>query len=144
MKIGNLTFDCAEPDRLCAFWAEAMGYAQRQLPDDMRAELLAAGLSEADLTDRALAEDPDGRGPRLLFLRVPEAKTAKNRMHVDLNATTGRRAERDEVDAEAARLEALGATRLRTHDGAWGPYPEYHHVMADPEGNEFCVFAPGD
>ncbi len=139
MKIGNLTFDCADPEGLCAFWAQALGYAQRELPPEMRAELLAAGLTEEELADRALAEDESGQGPRLLFQRVPEAKTAKNRLHLDLHAAPGRMADRDEVDAEADRLVALGATLLRTHDGAWGPYPEYHHVMADPEGNEFCV-----
>jgi catechol 2,3-dioxygenase-like lactoylglutathione lyase family enzyme len=136
VKIGNITFDCADPDRLCAFWAAALGYKQAELPPDMRAELEAAGVV---LEERAVAEDPEGFGPRFFFQRVPEPKQAKNRMHLDLNATPGRRAERTEVDAEAERLVGLGATVLRRHDGTWGPYPEYHYVMADPEGNEFCV-----
>jgi hypothetical protein len=68
-----------------------------------------------------------------------EGKTAKNRVHMDIVAVEGRRAERHEVDAEAERLAGLGATVLRKHDAAWGPWPEYHYVMADPEGNEFCV-----
>jgi catechol 2,3-dioxygenase-like lactoylglutathione lyase family enzyme len=139
MKIGNITFACAEPQRLAAFWAGALGYDEGVLPDDMREALLAAGVSEDELADRAIATDPTGRGPRLLFQRVPEPKRAKNRMHLDLNTAGERRAERAEVDAEAARLRALGARVLRVSDGAWGPYPEYHVAMADPEGNEFCV-----
>jgi catechol 2,3-dioxygenase-like lactoylglutathione lyase family enzyme len=139
MKIGNVTFDCADPDRMSEFWAAAFGYVKRSLPEDLRRELLASGLSEEDLRARGLAEDPDGGGPRLLFQRVPEPKQAKNRMHLDLNSTPGRRAEKHEVDAEVRRLEALGATILRKHEGSWGPYPEYHYVLADPEGNEFCV-----
>ncbi len=67
LEIHNVTFDCADPDRLSGFWAQALGYEKRELPPEMRAELLAAGLSEEDLRDRGLAEDPDGEGPRFLF-----------------------------------------------------------------------------
>jgi hypothetical protein len=56
VKIGNITFDCADPDRLCAFWAAALGYKQAELPPDMRAELEAAGVV---LEERAVAEDPE-------------------------------------------------------------------------------------
>jgi catechol 2,3-dioxygenase-like lactoylglutathione lyase family enzyme len=139
MKIGNIVFDCADPAALSAFWAEALGYEKGELPPDMRAELLAAGLSEEELADRGLAEDPAGEGPRLFFQRVPEAKQVKNRVHIDVNSTPGRRAEPAEVDAEVERLKSLGATVLGKHDAPWGPFPEYHYVMADPEGNEFCV-----
>jgi catechol 2,3-dioxygenase-like lactoylglutathione lyase family enzyme len=139
MRIGNLTFDCTDPDRMATFWAAAMGYDKGEYPDDLRAALLAGGLSEADLADRAIATDPAGTGPRLFFQRVPEPKTAKNRLHLDLNATPGRRAEPAEVDAEAERLVGLGATIVHRRDGTWGPYPEYHYVMTDPEGNEFCL-----
>lgn len=139
MKIANITFDCADPQRLSGFWAEALGYEKGELPPDMRAELLAAGLSEEDLRARGVAEDPAGEGPRLFFQRVPEPKQAKNRVHLDINAARGRRAERHEVDTEAQRLTSLGATILHKQDSSWGPYPEYHYVMADPEGNEFCV-----
>lgn len=139
MKIGNLTFDARDPDRLAAFWAAALGLRKMAYPQDMRAELLAAGMTEAQLSDRALVEDPDGQLPRLLFQRVPEPKQAKNRLHMDISATPGKRATRDEVDAEMERIRGLGATLVHTHDGTWGPWPEYHHVMSDPEGNEFCV-----
>ena len=139
MKIGNIVFDCSDPDRVATFWAAALGYEKGELPAEMRQELLDAGVTEEELGDRGVAEDPAGQGPRLFFQKVPEAKTVKNRVHVDINATPGRRATEAEVDAEVERLSALGATIVRKHDLSWGPYPEYHWVMADPEGNEFCV-----
>ena len=139
MKIANLTFDCTDPDRVATFWAAAMGYTKGEYPDEMRQQLVDAGLSEPDLAARAVAEDPSGVGPRLFFQRVPEAKQAKNRMHVDLFATPGRRATADEIENEAQRLEGLGASRVHEHKATWGPFPEHHIVMADPEGNEFCV-----
>lgn len=139
MKIGNVTFDCADPDRMSTFWAAALGYEKRTWTEDLRQQLFAAGLTEDDLATRGLAEDPAGVGPRLLFQRVPEGKTAKNRMHLDINVGRAGPAEHDEVDAEVKRLVGLGATVTRKHDGTWGPWHEYHYVMADPEGNEFCV-----
>ena len=139
MKIANITFDCVDPDRMATFWAAALGYDKGAYPDEMRRELLDAGLSEDDLAARAIAEDPAGEGPRLFFQRVPEPKTAKNRMHLDLFAAPGRRATEEEVEVEVGRLEAAGARRINVHSGTWGPYPEYHVVMEDPEGNVFCV-----
>lgn len=140
MRIGNVTFDCADPDRMATFWAAALGYEKREYPDELRKQLLEAGLTEDDLATRGLAEDPRGVGPRLFFQKVPESKTAKNRVHLDINVgERGRPAAHHEVDAEAERLVALGATVTRKHDGRFGPWPEYHYVMADPEGNEFCV-----
>jgi catechol 2,3-dioxygenase-like lactoylglutathione lyase family enzyme len=140
MKIGNVTFDCADPDRMSTFWAAALGYEKGTWTDELRRELFAAGLTEDDLASRGLAEDPAGVGPRLFFQRVPEGKVAKNRMHLDINVGDGkRRAEPHEVDAEVQRLVDLGATMTHKRAGTWGPWPEYHYVMADPEGNEFCV-----
>ena len=139
MKIGNVTFDCADPDRMSTFWAAALGYEKRTWTEDLREQLFAAGLTEDDLAARGLAEDPAGVGPRLFFQRVPEGKTAKNRMHLDINTGHGGPAEAHEVDAEVQRLGGLGATVTRKQEGTWGPWREYHYVMADPEGNEFCV-----
>jgi catechol 2,3-dioxygenase-like lactoylglutathione lyase family enzyme len=148
MRIGNVTFDCADPDRMSTFWAAALGYEKRTWTDPLRAELLAAGLTEDDLAGRGLAEDPAGVGPRLFFQRVPEAKFRELRtdeellphvVHLDINVGNGRRAEHYEIDAEVQRLVGLGAKVIRKHDGAWGPWPEYHYVMADPEGHVFCV-----
>ena len=139
MKIGNIVFDCSDPDRVATFWAAALGYEKVEYPPEMRKELLAGGLSEEELADRAIAEDPAGEGPRLFFQKVPEAKTAKNRVHLDISSTPGRRPSKPEVEAEMERLKRLGAVVVREHDQNWGPFPEYHWVMADPEGNEFCV-----
>jgi glyoxalase superfamily protein len=139
MKIGNIVFDCSEPDRVASFWAAALGYDKGEYPPEMRQELLDGGLSEEDLGDRSIAEDPGGQGPRLFFQRVPEAKSVKNRVHLDINATPGRQATRPELEAEVRRLTDLGATVIRHHDQTWGPFPEHYFVMADPEGNEFCL-----
>lgn len=139
MKIGNVTFDCADPDRMSTFWAAALGYEKRTFPDELRKQLLESGLTEQDLAARGLAEDPSGVGPRLFFQRVPEPKIAKNRMHIDINVGDGGPAAHDQVDAEVERLVGLGATVFRKHDGTWGPWPEYHYVLTDPDGNEFCV-----
>ncbi len=78
-------------------------------------------------------------GPRFFFQRVPEGKTAKNRMHIDVRATPGRRPTPEELVAEKDRVVALGATVLVDYDDNWGPVPERHFVMQDPEGNEFCI-----
>ena len=82
--------------------------------------------------------DPDGSGPRLYFQPVPEGKTAKNRVHLDVQVGAGVRdpATRRQLIAEhVARLAEAGATRLREQDDVFG----YSIVMQDPEGNEFCV-----
>jgi hypothetical protein len=107
----NVTFDCAEPRRLAAFWAAVTGYQPTEERDDF-----------------VRLRAPDSRGVRhLLFFRVPEPKAVKNRMHVDLAAR--------DPEAEIERLVALGATRVEHREGngtAWT-------VMLDPEGNEFCL-----
>ncbi len=138
-KIGNIVFDCENPRALSHFWADVMGYPRAEYPEEMREELLAAGMTEDDLAARSIAEDPTGESPRFFFQRVPEGKVVKNRVHVDVNATPGRHATPEEVDAEMERIVALGAIVLHRADALWGPYPEYHYVMADPEGNEFCI-----
>lgn len=139
MKIANIVIDCADPRLLAHFWSDVLGYPRMEYPDDMRRELLASGLTEDDLLDRAVAEDPAGEGQRFYFQRVPEAKLGKNRVHVDIRSVPGRRAEPHEVDAEVERITGLGATVLRKVAGSWGPYSEYFYVLADLEGNEFCV-----
>ncbi|MCU1535082.1 MAG: hypothetical protein JWR53_1563 [Glaciihabitans sp.] len=138
-SLGNITFDCANPRELSHFWADVFGYPHAEWPDDLKAELLAGGLTEDDLESRGLAEDPEGKGPRLFFQRVPEGKTAKNRMHIDVNCAPGRRSTKEERDAEAQRLVALGATIMVNFSANWGPILDEHYVMQDPEGNEFCI-----
>ncbi len=108
----GLVLDCADPDRLAPFWSAALGYAN----------LGSAG-------SYVLLAPEGGSGPNLLLQRVPEPRVAKNRMHVDLHTP--------DIEAEASRLVELGARRLQR-----APLEEHgtHWVlMADPEGNEFCV-----
>ena len=119
----QVTFDSADPAGHAAFWAQALHYARE--PDD--------GDGSAALVD------PDGIGPRLYFQRVPEPKTAKNRVHLDLRAAAGFPPEQraDVLEGECTRLVALGATRLHRLDG--NAMDGVCIVMQDPEGNEFCL-----
>lgn len=121
----QITFDCTEPGRVAAFWAAVLGY-----------EVPAAARGQADWS---AAQDPTGAGPRLYFQRVPEAKTVKNRLHLDVRVGPGLvGAERlAALTAEADRLEALGATRVRLMLA--DEENESCQVMADVEGNEFCL-----
>ena len=139
----QLVFDTADPDRQARFWAEALGYQLQPPPpgfDTWPAFLLAQGIAEERWNEASAIVDPDGNGPRIFFQRVPEAKTAKNRMHMDINASAGRGIPLDErkrqVDAAVVRLKALGATDER---GAIEKDGEYWVRLNDPEGNEFCV-----
>ncbi|MEV6205246.1 VOC family protein [Streptomyces sp. NPDC051771] len=146
----QLTIDCADPARLMPFWAEALRYVPEPPPEgyaSWRAYWLAAGVPEEELGDPSdgLAEslvDPEGVGPRVWFQQVPEPKTGKNRVHLDLKVGGGRGVplgvRRARVDGEVARLTALGATVLRTMDEPHGT-GYYAVVLQDPEGNEFCV-----
>jgi catechol 2,3-dioxygenase-like lactoylglutathione lyase family enzyme len=139
----QVTFDCADPDRQARFWAEALGYRIPDPPDGhgtWEDWARAQGIPEESWNDVSAAEDPEGVGPRLFFQRVPEGKTAKNRMHLDLNVGGGHgvplEERRSKVDAEVARLKVLGATDER---GAIEQRGEYWVRMNDPEGNEFCL-----
>jgi hypothetical protein len=136
----QVVFDCAGPDTLARFWAEVLGYTLQDPPagfatweDFARAN----GIPEEEWDARSAVVDPDGQGPRLYFQRVPERKTVKNRLHLDVNVGGGRQVpieeRRPRIQAEAARLVELGAKLLRTveEDG------EYFVNMLDPEGNEF-------
>ena len=121
----TLGCDAGDPRRIAAFWAQALRY----VPEP--------GF---DGPDNASIVDPEGRGPAIGFLRVPEGKTAKNRMHIDIRVAgepPWDPVERDRlVHERVAELVAAGATRVREelYDGELG-----HVVMLDPEGNEFCV-----
>jgi hypothetical protein len=124
----QVTFDAADPRRLAGFWALALGYRPADLPE-----------ASAAWDDHGWLVDPDGVGARLFLQRVPEPKTAKNRVHLDLHVSgppgTPPRERRDRVDAEAARLVAAGATRVAAYDEP----DQYWVVLQDPEGNEFCL-----
>jgi hypothetical protein len=138
----QIAFDCKNPDRLARFWAEAVGYILQPPPDgaDSWEEWLRAnGIPEEEWNSASAAIDPEGVGPRFYFQRVPEDKTAKNRVHLDLNVSSGRHApleqRKREVEANAKRIAALGARELYRKDERG----EFHITMADPEGNEFCL-----
>jgi catechol 2,3-dioxygenase-like lactoylglutathione lyase family enzyme len=113
--IAAVVIDCADPRAMARFWGEALGWTLREVTDD----------------DARLRSAKDV-GPYLEFLRSPDVKTGWNRVHLDLVPCPG-----DDQAAEAARLQALGATPA---DVGQGDVPWI--VLADPEGNEFCVLAP--
>lgn len=143
----QITVDAADPHAQARFWAAALGYVVED-GDAFIRDLLAQGqVTEADVVEvdgrlawrtgeairhpddleRGGLDDPAPR--RVLFLRVPEPKTVKNRLHLDLNVG------RERLDAEVARLVALGATeRYRIDEPG-----SFHVTLTDPEGNEFCV-----
>ena len=141
----QLVIDCASPEPLARFWAEALHYVIASPPagfgswDDVYRSI---GVSEDELgigADRI--EDPEGEGPDIWFQVVPERKSIKNRLHIDLRASGGRDApletRRDRVEAEAARLVALGATRK--HAIVEEGLDHYAVALSDPEGNEFDI-----
>ena len=139
----QVVFDCADPARLAAFWTEALHYVVPAPPPGHASWdewATAQGIPEANWNDARAIEDPDRIGPRVFFQRVPEGKVAKNRLHLDLNVGGGPGVPLEErrlrVDAEVARLKALGASDER---GPMNKLGEYWVRMNDPEGNEFCV-----
>jgi hypothetical protein len=139
----QVTFDSADPAALAAFWAEVLGYQVQEPPpgfDSWDAALKAWGVPPERRNDASALVDPDGRGPRIFIQKVPEGKTAKNRVHLDVRAAPG--LEGDDrmasLEAECERLVALGATRQQRFE----PNPPMAFgtiVMTDPEGNEFCL-----
>jgi catechol 2,3-dioxygenase-like lactoylglutathione lyase family enzyme len=137
--LGNITFYADDPRSLSHFWADVFGYPHLEWEGEVKDLLLSGGLTEADLATRGLAEDPEGRGPRLFFHHADSPKQQRNRIHLDIQSTPGRRPTRDEIDAEKDRLVALGASVVRLVDQQWGPWPDFYYQMRDPEGNEFCL-----
>jgi hypothetical protein len=136
----QITIDCAEPHALAKWWAAALGWRKEPSNEGFIRKMVEQGLAKEDDTTTfdgelvwkggAAVVRPDGVSPRLLFQEVPEAKSVKNRVHLDLRIGT------DDVDAMVERLVANGATFL--HRGQQGPVHTWM-TLADPEGNEFCV-----
>ncbi|MEU8085409.1 VOC family protein [Micromonospora sp. NPDC049101] len=114
--IAAVVVDCADPRALASFWDRATDWTLHEVTDDS-----------------AVLRSAQGVGPYLEFIRTPDVKTGWNRVHLDVRPYPG-----DDPQAEAARLRALGATAvdLGQSDIPWT-------VLADPEGNEFCLLAPG-
>ena len=137
----QVVIDCADPSRLAAFWALALGYQEQAPPEGYATwedALRAWNVPEDQWNSRSAIVDPDGVGPRLFFQQVPEGKVVKNRVHLDINAGVGI-ADDDErrrtIAAKVASLTDAGASVLHEMEERG----EYWVVMQDPEGNEFCV-----
>ena len=111
-SVYSVTIDCANPDALASFWAQVLDYDRT-----------------FDEPDEVVIEPRGGSGDAFLFIKVPDDKKVKNRIHLDLNPT--------DQAAEVERVKALGATEVDVGQGdvTWV-------VLADPEGNEFCILTP--
>lgn len=140
----GLTIDCARPAAVAAFWSVALGYVEAPPPqgfESWQEWFIQSGVPEDEWDDGAYLVDPDGTRPGISFLKVPEPKTVKNRVHLDVQVGGGRAQPWEtrwpRVTETVERLIAAGATVIREvalDDGT----PD-HMMMADPEGNEFCV-----
>jgi hypothetical protein len=113
LALDNVTFDCADPVRLAEFWSRATGY----------------GIAD-QTADMVILSPGKDRRPNLIFMRVPEPRTVKNRVHPDFRV--------EDIEAEVIRLIDLGASRGESHEEAGFAWT----VMRDPEGNEFCIGRP--
>jgi hypothetical protein len=136
----QIVFDANDVPRLVAFWEQVLGYQVQPPPPEFETwEDFARenGIPEEQWDGWGALIDPDGKRPRIFVQRVPEGKTAKNRVHLDVNVGEGLVGEdrTTRVKQEADRLEGLGATRQREAFERG----EFWIVMQDPEGNEFCL-----
>ncbi len=139
----QVTFDCVDPAAQAEFWAAALGCVVQPPPPPFSTwdeALDAWEVPQDQRNTRSAVVDPDGAGPRIFFQRVPEAKTVKNRVHLDVRAAPGLEGEKRmaELEAECERLTGLGATRVERFEPD-GFASAGFIVMQDPEGNEFCV-----
>jgi hypothetical protein len=138
----QVVIDCANPADLAAFWADLLGYVVQPPPPgfsswDEFADRVGVPPSDRDRLSAVV--DPAGTKPRILFQKVPEPKSTKNRVHLDVDVVPGSPPGSEErktaARAQAARLTARGASLLRELDEPVG----WCLVMVDPEGNEFCL-----
>lgn len=138
----QIAFDCHDPDALARFYAGALHYKLQDPPPgfsswDSFLQAQGVPVEERELTSAIV--DPGGTGPRIFFQKMDTPKPGKNRLHLDVNASSGGKASLEqrkrEVLSEAERISALGARKQQEfeEDG------EYWIVMLDPEGNEFCI-----
>src|SRR5262245_8760979 len=138
----QVVIDCHDPDALAHFWADVLGYQLDPPPpgyDSWEGWLRDHGIPASEWNSASAVSDPEGRGPRIFFQRVPEPKERKNRVHLDVNVGGPREPPGDQrradLDAAVERVIGLGATKLRLVEERG----ERHYVMQDPEGNEFCL-----
>lgn len=136
----QVTFDCENPRVVAQFWKAALGYVDPPVPERFASwDEFEDALPDSEKGEFWACQDPNGVGPRLFFQRVPERKSVKNRLHLDIRIGPGLRGDERlaELESEAVRLEAIGARRLylMAADGD----NESCLVMQDVEGNEFCL-----
>jgi predicted enzyme related to lactoylglutathione lyase len=127
-RIANVTFACADPGRLAEFWAAVLDYEVQQLPEEVLLELRDAGV---DMSSRAACIDPSGAGPRLFFVKKEKTPTTSIPIHLDVAV--------EDVEAAVGHFTALGASVKERKTETLGPFTSSWVVMADPEGNGFCV-----
>lgn len=136
----QVTFDASDPFALGEFWCEVLGYERDAPPAGFATweeALTAWGLPEDRWNDKNALSDPDGAGPRIFIQKVPEPKTVKNRVHLDVIVSAGLRGDEGaaKVRAEAERVVGLGATVI----GEYSELGTFWVLLQDPEGNEFCL-----
>jgi Glyoxalase-like domain len=138
----QVTFDAHDPRTLGSFWRDVLDYVDQPPPGDFdtwEAFLEAQGVPPEQWDSAWALVDPDGARPRLYFQRVPEGKTAKNRVHLDVDCGGGRGVPLEErrrrIEARAAELVELGGRRISLAEELGSVWI----VMQDPEGNEFCL-----
>lgn len=145
MALGiQIVYDCADPAKLSEFYAAVLGYRLQDPPEGFatwEAFLKSIGVPEEEWNDGSAVVDPEGKGPRIYFQKMDTPKPAKNRLHLDVNVSGGRKTPEDErrrrIDAEVGRILGLGlgAKKLSVSDDE----KFYFVTMLDPEGNEFDV-----
>jgi hypothetical protein len=138
----QVTFDAHDPPGLAKFWALALRYIEQPPPpgfDSWEAFADEMRIPEEHRSDRAAVVDPQDEGPRLFFQKVPEGKTAKNRVHLDVAVSGGpgtdEETRRSRIEQHVADLVKAGASEAARVE----EFGEFWIVMRDPEGNEFCV-----
>ena len=139
----GITVDCADAQVVAQFWCRALGYVEAPPPEgwsDWPGFLRDQGVPEEEWGDGATIRPASGQGPSISFLKVPEAKTVKNRVHLDVKVSGGRHVDQvlreERIRATQADLVAHGARHARdVDDEGWLD----HVLMEDPEGNEFCI-----
>ncbi|MEZ5088088.1 MAG: VOC family protein [Tessaracoccus sp.] len=136
----SVTIDAADPYELGKFWELALGYVREAPPpphETWEETLTAWGLPQERWNDANALVDPDGLGPRIFLQKVPEAKTTKNRIHLDVRVSaSAREKDRASMQAKTDELVAAGATLVRVFDEQ---FTGHWIVLQDPEGNEFCI-----
>lgn len=140
----QITFDCADPAGLAAFWAEVLGYRVQPPPDGFEswnAALETFGVPREQWNSRSAILPVEGQHPRVFFQRVPEGKIVKNRLHLDVRQSPGLQGDErmSALETEANRLEELGATRAYRVEPDTATMEAGFITMHDPEGNEFCL-----